>query len=270
MRKLDLTTEISNLAFHHARDSVLRTTDLSMSKSSILFRQLPCSPTLRCGDLLKLIVPISWAIFGFMAMLAYMIAPLARGDSPRWSTMLLVASAIIPGVGAAITIWKHHRYESYTQLSTKLLSGNVEDEEQTQSEINNFINVRAQLKCELYLAIFVLVASVIGIIFFSAIAPGIQACAHATCGADVSWSVITFFGSVIWIIAIRLGLQWTNKAAVRAVQSRIDAADEMKQAGREMSMTQGSVEVENENQIHDPKDISIVSVSVDADGSGNV
>ena len=44
----------------------------------------------------------------------------------------------------------------------------------------------------------------------------------------------------------------------------------MKQAGREMSMTQGSVEVEDGNQIHDPKDISIVSVSVDADGSGNV
>ena len=131
-------------------------------------------------------------------MLAYMIAPLARGDSPRWGTMSIVTASVIPGVGAAITVWKHHRYESYTQLSASLIVGG----ESAERQAFKFVEVHAQLQCECYLAVFVVVASVAGIIFFAAIAPGMQACAHATCGADVSWSAITLCGGVMWVVVL--------------------------------------------------------------------
>ena len=99
-------------------------------------------------------------------MLAYMIAPLGRGEPPRWGTMALVAAAIVPGVGAAITVWKHHRYEVYTELSTSLIANGGGAER----EFIKFRAVRAALRCEGALAIFVLVASLISIIFFAAIA----------------------------------------------------------------------------------------------------
>jgi len=200
-----------------------------------------------------------------MAMLAYMIAPLARGDSPRWGTMSIVTASVIPGVGAAITVWKHHRYESYTQLSASLIVGG----ESAERQAFKFVEVHAQLQCECYLAVFVVVASVAGIIFFAAIAPGMQACAHATCGADVSWSAITLCGGVMWVVATRLGLKWANKASVRAMNSQLEAMDEISQAGREMSLsrsTQPTGGFEDENDV-DVTTVTMDIVDVDVGGT---
>jgi hypothetical protein len=193
---------------------------MSTSPPKILFQTIPfCKTKLRYGDLLKLFVPISWAIFGLLAMLAYFFAPVARGDSPRWGTMALVAAAIVPGAGAAITVWKHHRYEVYTELSTSLIAGGGGAER----EFIKFRDIKAELKCEAMLAIFVLAMSFFSMIFFSAIAPSMNACAHATCGADVSWSGVTFCGALIWCFAIRLALLWSNKASVNAIAAQIEA-----------------------------------------------
>ena len=180
-----------------------------------------------------------------MAMLAYMIAPLARGEPPRWGTMGLVAAAIFPGVGAAYTVWKHHRYESYNQLMTNLISGN----EGAERESCKFRDIKAQLTCEFYLALFMVVASVMSIIFFAAVAPGLEACAHKTCGADVSWSSITLCGAILWVVAIRLGLRWSNKACVQAVAAQLRAADGDNNDMEMMPPSASTVDVEVEVEV---------------------
>ena len=191
------------------------------SPPPILFTTIPCSTRLRYGDLLKLFVPVGWAFFGFLAMMAYMLAPLGRGDAPRWGTMALVLAAIVPGVGAAVTVWKHHRYEVYTELSASLIAGGGG----TEQELLKFRDVQAALRCEAVLALFVVVASMLSMLFFAAVAPGMNACAHATCGADVSWSALALCGAIIWVVAIRLALLWSNKASVNALAAQLAAVD---------------------------------------------
>jgi hypothetical protein len=191
------------------------------SPPPILFTTIPCSTRLRYGDLLKLFVPVGWAFFGFLAMMAYMLAPLGRGDAPRWGTMVLVLAAIVPGVGAAVTVWKHHRYEVYTELSASLIAGGGG----TEQELLKFRDVQAALRCEAVLALFVVVASMLSMLFFAAVAPGMNACAHATCGADVSWSALALCGAIIWVVAIRLALLWSNKASVNALAAQLAAVD---------------------------------------------
>ena len=194
-------------------------------------------------------------------MAAYMIAPLARGDAPRWGTMALVAAAIVPGVGAAVTVWKHHRYEVYTALSSSLIEGGGGAER----EFIKFRDIRAELKCEGALALFVLVASFCSMIFFAAIAPGMEACAHATCGADVSWSGIALCGAVIWAAAIRMALQWSNKASVNAIAAQLAAVDGGGGGGGGGGSSNSSGkdrEVDARAQTSDV-DLTIVSVRVD-------
>jgi hypothetical protein len=52
-----------------------------------------------------------------------------------------------------------------------------------------------------------------------------NACAHATCGADVSWSALALCGAIIWVVAIRLALLWSNKASVNALAAQLAAVD---------------------------------------------
>ena len=42
-------------------------------------------------------------------------------------------------------------------------------------------------------------------VFFGVYAPGMDMCAHESCGADVSWSLITLVVSVLWMGVTLLG-----------------------------------------------------------------
>jgi hypothetical protein len=142
--------------------------------------------TSNLGDYFKILLPFGWTVTAFMATLAYLFAPLARNEPPRWGTAALVSLSAFAGVGASIAVYNFHRTASYK------LSHSDKDA----------VNRRKKsLFFHLILSSIFIIASVVLAVFFAFIAPDLNVCSHETCGADVSWSMIALLVSFVWVSA---------------------------------------------------------------------
>merc|ERR1712151_106456 len=158
---------------------------------SCLEKNVCCSTTI--GDLFKLIIPVGWTIVVLCAVLAYLLSPLSRGDSPRWGTVALVGVSLFTGIGLSAAVYSFHRATS---------SSSIEWADDNQSQIRRrWLNVHAAIS-----SLF-LVLSLFLTIFFATLAPRLDACAHESCGADVSWSLISLVVAFVWIIVTLLGFR---------------------------------------------------------------
>lgn len=149
--------------------------------------------TTTIGDLFKLVIPLGWTIVAGAACLAYLIAPLSRGDSPRWGSAALVVFSAVAGIGLSMAIYSFHRKTSSFAIEETFIN-----EEQIQFR-------RRTLRIHGILSSCFSILSTILAIFFGIFASDMDRCAHETCGADVSWSCITLVVSMLWMGVTYLG-----------------------------------------------------------------
>ena len=159
-----------------------------------------CSTT--AGDLFKLILPVGWAVISLCAVIAYLSAPLSRGDSPRWGSAALVCVAALSGIGLTAGTYSFHRSTSKCSIDW--------DEGQRASRRRR-LRVHALLSATFLLLTFIL------LIFFATVASGLGRCAHETCGADIGWSAIALGVSLLWLGVTILGMKELSRA--RPVES---------------------------------------------------
>mmetsp|Transcript_14168 Transcript_14168/g.20933 ORF Transcript_14168/g.20933 Transcript_14168/m.20933 type:complete len:197 (+) Transcript_14168:138-728(+) len=157
-----------------------------------LDQKLCCGPRLTLGDLFKLAIPLTWTTIVFAAILAYLFAPLSRGDNPRWNTAGLLLVSAVSGVGVSVAIYSFHRTTSVT--SVQWTNG-----QRLQRERNLFIHM--------IIAAFIFFLSLGLLTFFAGFAPGMDKCAHESCGADVAWSIIALLTCSFWLFIAWLGIQ---------------------------------------------------------------
>jgi len=158
--------------------------------TSFFDNTLCCSTSV--GDLFKLIVPIGWTAVSFAAVLAYLLAPLSRGESPRWGSASVVSVAALSGLGLSAAVFSFHRATS---------AFSVEWDEWQMMER------RKRLITHTGLSVAFSTLSTALVIFFTAFAPKKELCAHETCGADVSWSIIALGTSLLWLGMALLGMR---------------------------------------------------------------
>jgi len=136
------------------------------------------------GDFFKILIPTVWTIVCIVSVLAYALVPLGHGEQPRWTTMCLISSSLIPGFGTTYTVWKHLRQDHYNEL---VLDNDVHRDK--------IIVLQTQLNHEMYIAFFVLFLSLCSVVFFTFIAPREN-------GADISWGFITLCSALTWVIVV--------------------------------------------------------------------
>lgn len=176
------------------------------------------SATTTIGDLFKLIVPVGWSVVALLACLAYLLAPLSRGDPPRWESALLVALSGVAGIGLSIAVYSFHRKTSSFAVeenySNNVEQGDNEDDggkgDERETTTATLMSTKQKqrrhvLKIHAILSSLFVTLSIILIIFFGAFASDMDKCAHETCGADVSWSCITLAVSLLWMGVTYLG-----------------------------------------------------------------
>lgn len=140
-----------------------------------------------------MIIPLGWTVVALCAVLAYLLSPLSRGDSPRWGTVALVSVSLFTGIGLSAAVYSFHRTTS---------SSSIEWTDDNQSQMRRRrLNVHAAISSSF------LVLSVFLTIFFATFAPRLDACAHESCGADVGWSLISLVVASLWIIVTSLGFR---------------------------------------------------------------
>lgn len=162
------------------------------------------------GDCFKLIIPFGWSIVAFIATFAYLLAPFRRNELPRWGTAALVSLSAFAGIGACVSIYNFHRTASY-QLSNT-------DAEAVNKRIKSlFVHI-------IISSIFI-VSSIGLTIFFTFIAPDLNLCSHETCGADVSWSLITLIVSIVWSISIITAYKHIQKMNLQQQDHDIEFSD---------------------------------------------
>lgn len=157
-----------------------------------LDQKLCCGPHLTLGDLFKLAIPLVWTVIVFAAILAYLLGPLGRGDSPRWNTAALLLVSAVAGVGVCVAIYSFHR----TTSSTSVQWTNEQRMQRQQKSKMHMITGSLMFLLSLGL-----------LIFFAAFASDMNKCAHETCGADIAWSVIPLLTSILWIFMAWLAMR---------------------------------------------------------------
>lgn len=173
----------------------------------------PCGRHLKVGDLFKIIVPASWVLIVFMAVLAYLISPMLRNESPRWGTAALVGFSGIPGVGASLAVFQFLRYDSMYTIQ------GVEEKRRR--------NSRLRMHCIVSSAIVVI--ALCGALFFGTVGDSLGVCAHTTCGADVSWCIISLLASAVWGLCLLLALRIRNTNTVSSeVVENMDSIAEIR------------------------------------------
>lgn len=161
-----------------------------MSLTSMLNKPVFCSTSI--ADLLKLIVPIGWSALSLCAVLAYLLSPLKRGESPRWYTSSIILVQCLSGIGLSTATYSFHLSKS--SVSTDW------DEQQRESRGKS-------LRIHLAFSIFLSLITFSLTLFFAAFAPGMNRCAHATCGADIGWSAIGLILAIFWFFITILGIK---------------------------------------------------------------
>lgn len=169
-----------------------------------------CSTTV--GDLFKLFVPVVWTIISFCAVVAYLCAPLSRGDSPRWGSASLVFFGTLAGLGLSAAVYSFHRTTSACSVEWT--------NEQRQSR---------SLRLSIH-ACVAAVFSLLGIalvVFFAvpAFASEMGRCAHETCGADVGWSAISLAASLPWLGLAYLGKRELSRTSQAISDNNNDDED---------------------------------------------
>ena len=88
-------------------------------------------------------------------------------------------------------VYRYHRDVSYALLAAERDSSVVQAK---LGRIHTHLRA-ASVVCVLYTLLLV---------FFAAVAPGIDACGHKTCGADISWSAIVLGTAAGWLWTLRV------------------------------------------------------------------
>mmetsp|Transcript_14620 Transcript_14620/g.31803 ORF Transcript_14620/g.31803 Transcript_14620/m.31803 type:complete len:215 (+) Transcript_14620:289-933(+) len=187
------------------------------------------SATTTIGDLFKLIVPIGWSVVALGACLAYLIAPLSRGDPPRWESAALVALSGVAGIGLSVAVYSFHRKTSSFAVEENYFNddekGDNEDDggngEEIQTTTATLLSMKQKqrsrvLKIHAILSSLFSILSIALVIFFGAFASDMDKCAHETCGADVSWSCITLAVSLLWMGVTYLGYRHLQRLPMQS------------------------------------------------------
>lgn len=177
---------------------------------TILDTKLCCATTI--GDTFKLILPVGWGIVALCACLAYLTAPLARGDAPRWGSVVLVLFNAVCAFGCSASIYSFHR-------STSAYSVDWTEEQLLQR--------RQRLQIHWRLSCIFGVLSVVLLLFFATIASQLGLCAHLSCGADVGWSAITLCFTGAWIGVTYLGQRALSTTTSDEPKSGSDAVGDV-------------------------------------------
>ena len=130
-------------------------------------------------------------MFAFAASLAYLIAPLARGDPPRWVPVSFPLVAAILSALWSRDVYAYHREASYALLAA--------------ADRNACLSLARDIARRMKGAVAIAVLYLILIIYFS-VASGTDGgapCGHETCGADISWSAIVFGTAAGWFLTLR-------------------------------------------------------------------
>ena len=151
--------------------------------ASVLAKRCLCCPGTSVLDSLKMLVPVACAVVGVSAGAAYIAAPLARGDAPRWIPVTFALSWALISILWSLDVYKHHREASYALLAA--------------AERTSCVAMSHRLKKRMVVAAGAAVVYFVALIFYGAIAKEDQ-CGHVSCGADISWSLIDMATSLGW------------------------------------------------------------------------
>ena len=95
-------------------------------------------------------------------------------------------------------VYRYHREVSYALLSAA--DRNSAQVRAQNSRITTHMRA-AGCVCALYVVLLV---------YFAAVAPGIDACGHKTCGADISWSAIVLVTAAGWFFTLRAARRYLD------------------------------------------------------------
>ena len=185
----------------------------SEESENCLHRPLPgcCGRCMRRSDLFKFAVPVGWIIIIIMAVLAYLISPVLRGARPRYGTALLVSFSGIPGVGASLAVFHFLRYDALYNL---------------QDQAHRVARSR-KLKIHSTVALLISILALGGAAFFATIGPDLDLCAHETCGADVSWCLVSFTASAVWWLCLGLAFRYHRREQMKVTGDQGDTVEMM-------------------------------------------